>query len=173
MDALHDTAIWIVQIPILAPILLRLRLAFVISSNKCRLIEATSSALTCVPGLRGAPAWPSPSGLISQIDTTLTTFPLAGYMFMCEEEGTMRRKNTARLLILPLMSLLLVPGRATLTHKTTQRIPVTSSPAGATVSVNGVLYGATPYELGLARKERDRSSGLNPGYLSFLASPSS
>ncbi len=77
----------------------------------------------------------------------------------------MWRKDTARLLILPLMSVVLVSGCATLTQKTTQRIPVTSSPAGATVSVNGVLYGVTPYELRLARKEKGQIIRIeSPGY---------
>ena len=63
-------------------------------------------------------------------------------------------KNTVWLLILPLMSVLLSPGCATLTRKSTQRIPVTSSPVGAAVLVNGVQQGVTPLNLRLARKDQ-------------------
>jgi len=63
----------------------------------------------------------------------------------------MWRKNAARFLILALMSVLLSPGCATLTRKSTQRIPVTSSPVGAAVIVNGIEQGVTPLEL-----KRDR-----------------
>jgi len=88
-------------------------------------------------------------------------------MFICEEEGTMWRKNTAWLLILPLASLLLSPGCATLTRRSTQRIPVTSVPLGAAVIVNGVEQGVTPLEIRLPRKRkaqviRIESSGYNP-----------
>jgi hypothetical protein len=49
----------------------------------------------------------------------------------------------------------------------TQRIPVTSSPVGATISVNGQQQGVTPLEVRLARKERDQvirieTAGYNP-----------
>lgn len=77
----------------------------------------------------------------------------------------MRRKNTARLLILPLVSVLLVPGCATLTRKTTQRIPVTSVPAGATVSVNGVEQGVTPLMIWPDRKWKGQVIRIEaPGY---------
>jgi len=78
----------------------------------------------------------------------------------------MWRKNTAWLLILPLASVLLSPGCATLTRRSKQRIPVTSSPAGATVFVNGIEKGVTPLELRLARKKgqviRIECPGYNP-----------
>lgn len=77
----------------------------------------------------------------------------------------MRRKNTALLLILPLMSVLLVPGCATLTRKSTQRIPVTSVPVGATVIVNGVEQGVTPLVIWPDRKWKDQVIRIeSPGY---------
>jgi hypothetical protein len=54
-------------------------------------------------------------------------------------------------LVLALASAVLSSSCASLVSKRTQRIPVTSSPAGATVSVNGVLLGATPVEIRLRR----------------------
>ena len=64
-------------------------------------------------------------------------------------------------LFLTLMTILLSPNCATLTRKWTQGIPVTSSAAGATVSVNGIQRGATPVEIKLARRKRAKSSGSN------------
>jgi hypothetical protein len=84
---------------------------------------------------------------------------------MCKEEGTMWKKNTARFLILPLTSLLLSPGCATLTRKKTQRFLVTSAPMGATVIVNGVEQGVTPLELRLGRKTKGQVIRIEyPGY---------
>ena len=79
----------------------------------------------------------------------------------------MWKRNTSRLLILTLTSVLFAPGCATLIQKTTQRIPVTSSPAGATVSVDGKPQGSTPLELRLARIKggqiiRIESAGYDP-----------
>jgi hypothetical protein len=70
-------------------------------------------------------------------------------------------------LILTLASILLAPNCATITRKSKQRIPVTSTPVGATVIVNGVRQGVTPLEIRLARKEkgaviRIESPGYNP-----------
>jgi hypothetical protein len=62
-----------------------------------------------------------------------------------------KQKATCVLLMLTLLCVLLVPGCATLTRKRMQRIPVTSSPAGATVFVNDVEQGATPIEISLLR----------------------
>jgi len=77
----------------------------------------------------------------------------------------MWRKNTAWLLILPLMSVLLSPGCGTLVLKRTQRIPVTSTPVGATVIVNGIEKGVTPLELRLARKDKGQVIRIEcPGY---------
>jgi hypothetical protein len=80
----------------------------------------------------------------------------------------MWRKNTALLLILPLASVLLSPGCATLMWKRTQRIPVTSSPVGATVSVNGIQEGTTPLEIRLVRREKGQVICIEaPGYNPF------
>lgn len=70
-------------------------------------------------------------------------------------------------LILTLASILLAPNCATITRKSKQRIPVTSTPAGAAVIVNGVQQGLTPLEIRLARNEkgaviRIESRGYNP-----------
>ena len=67
----------------------------------------------------------------------------------------MKQKTTNVLLLIPLASLLLNPSCATITRRTEQRIPVTSAPAGATVSVNGVKRGVTPLELRLSRERED------------------
>lgn len=80
----------------------------------------------------------------------------------------MWKKNTIVLLLLPLMSVLLSPGCATLTRKRTQRIPVTSSPVGATVIVNGQQQGVTPLEIRLVRKTRGQVIRIeSPGYNPF------
>src|SRR5512143_3053194 len=80
----------------------------------------------------------------------------------------MWRKHTARLFILPLMSVLLSPGCATILRRSTQRIPVTSSPAGATVSVNGEALGTTPLRIKLARWKRKQVIRIeSPGYNPF------
>jgi hypothetical protein len=79
----------------------------------------------------------------------------------------MGKKNTAVLIILPLAGVLFSPGCATLTRSKMQRIPVTSSPVGATVIVNGTQQGVTPLEIRVARKGKGQiirieSSGYNP-----------
>jgi hypothetical protein len=79
----------------------------------------------------------------------------------------MWKRNRILLLFLTFASLLLSPRCATIIGKSTQRIPVTSSPVGATISVNGQQQGVTPLEVRLARKERDQvirieSAGYNP-----------
>ncbi|MGZ8878462.1 MAG: PEGA domain-containing protein [Candidatus Aminicenantales bacterium] len=89
----------------------------------------------------------------------------------------MRRKNLALLLFLTLASLLLSPGCATLTRKSTQRIPVTSSPVGAAVSVNGVKKGVTPLAIRLMRKDKNQVirieyPGYNPREIQARRSPS-
>lgn len=89
----------------------------------------------------------------------------------------MWKKNTARLLILPLMSMLLSPGCATLIRKKAQRIPVTSAPAGASVSVNGTEQGTTPLEVRLTRKQKGQvirieSPGYNPCEIQLKRRPS-
>jgi hypothetical protein len=70
-------------------------------------------------------------------------------------------------LFLTLTSVLLTPNCLPLTRSRTQGIPVTSSPVGATVIVNGQQQGVTPLEIRLARKEKDQvirieSAGYNP-----------
>jgi hypothetical protein len=79
----------------------------------------------------------------------------------------MWKKNTTLLLLLTLTNALLAPGCATLTRKRTQRIPVTSSPEGATVIVNGAKQGVTPLELSLSRLAKSQvirieCAGYNP-----------
>lgn len=77
----------------------------------------------------------------------------------------MWRKNAAPLLLLTITSVLLSPGCATLTRKSTQRIPVTSAPVGATVIVNGVEKGVTPLTITLARKLKGQVIRIeSPGY---------
>jgi len=69
------------------------------------------------------------------------------------------------LFILFLTSILLAPNCATLTRRSTQTIPVTSSPAGATVTVNGAQQGVTPLDLRLARKDKNQVIRIEyPGY---------
>jgi len=65
-------------------------------------------------------------------------------------------KNAALFLILTLMIALLAAGCATITGSTSQRIPVTSFPAGARVIVNGVERGVTPLELMLSKNREHR-----------------
>jgi hypothetical protein len=77
----------------------------------------------------------------------------------------MWRKSTALFLFLPLMSILLLPGCATLTRNKTQRIPVTSSPTGATVFVNGIEQGVAPIQVELTRKQKGQVIRIeSPGY---------
>lgn len=77
----------------------------------------------------------------------------------------MRRKHAVLLLVLPLASVLLSPGCATVTRTGEQRIPVTSAPAGATVFVNGQRQGVTPLSLWLARKKKNQVIRIEcPGY---------
>jgi len=77
----------------------------------------------------------------------------------------MKRKADCLFLILTLTSVLLSPNCATLTRKRTQRIPVTSSPVGATVIVNSVHQGVTPLEIRLARKDKNQVIRIEyPGY---------
>jgi len=74
-------------------------------------------------------------------------------------------KAVRMLLLLTLASALLSPGCATLTRSRTQRIPVTSTPPGATVIVNGQRQGATPLTLRPVRKEKGQVIRIEcPGY---------
>lgn len=80
----------------------------------------------------------------------------------------MRNAGVNRIILSVLFAgILLAPSCATLTRKSAQRIPVTSSPAGAAVSVNGRQLGVTPLEIRLHRKSgshviRIESPGYNP-----------
>jgi len=76
------------------------------------------------------------------------------------------RRNAARFLILALTSVLLSPGCATLTRKSTQRIPVTSSPVGAAVIINGIEKGVTPLIIELDRTLKGPVIRIeSPGYI--------
>jgi hypothetical protein len=77
----------------------------------------------------------------------------------------MWKRNTALFLFVTLTSVAFSPGCATITRRRTQRIPVTSSPTGATVSVNGQQQGVTPLEISLARKAKGQVIRIeSPGY---------
>ena len=77
----------------------------------------------------------------------------------------MKKKANCIFLILTLTSVLLTPNCATMIRKPNQRIPVTSSPAGATVIVNGVQVGVTPLEVRLVRKQKGQVIRIeSPGY---------
>jgi hypothetical protein len=83
---------------------------------------------------------------------------------MAIEVGAMR-KNTIVLLLLALACVLAVPGCATLTRSRTQKIPVTSTPAGAAVIVNGRHAGMTPIMITLSRKQKGQVIRIeSPGY---------
>lgn len=69
------------------------------------------------------------------------------------------------ILILTLSIVLSATNCATLTRKRTQPIPVTSSPASATILVNGQPYGVTPLEVLLVRKNKGQVIRIeSPGY---------
>lgn len=77
----------------------------------------------------------------------------------------MWKRNTALFLFVTLTSVAFTPGCATITRRRTQRIPVTSSPMGATVSVNGQQQGVTPLEIQLVRKKKGQVIRIeSPGY---------
>ena len=80
----------------------------------------------------------------------------------------MKQKANCIFLLLTFTSVLLSPNCAMLTRRSTQRIPVTSSPIGAAVIVNGVEQGVTPIEIKLARKQKGQVIRLeSPGYNPF------
>lgn len=78
----------------------------------------------------------------------------------------MDMKASRFILIVILATMLLFSGCATLTQGKTQRIPITSSPAGAEVSINGVRKGVTPLQVKIPRNRtgviRIESPGYNP-----------
>lgn len=68
-------------------------------------------------------------------------------------------------LFMIIASVLLAPNCAMLTRKSNQRIPVTSSPAGAKVIINGVEHGVTPLEIRLPRNGKHQVIRIeSPGY---------
>jgi PEGA domain len=82
-------------------------------------------------------------------------------------EGAMCSKNASLSLFVTLAGVLLAPNCVTLMEQKTQVIPVTSSPVGATVSVNGQQQGLTPLVIRLVKKTRDQvvrieAAGYNP-----------
>ena len=80
----------------------------------------------------------------------------------------MWRKNADRFLILALTTILLSTGCATLTRRRQQIVPVTSSPPGAEIIVNGVRSGVTPKLILLSRKVKDQTIRIEcPGYNPF------
>ena len=77
----------------------------------------------------------------------------------------MWKRDTALFLFVTLTSVVITPGCATINRERTQRIPVTSSPMGATVSVNGQQQGVTPLEIQLVRKNKGQVIRIeSPGY---------
>ncbi len=67
--------------------------------------------------------------------------------------------------LLLVLSFLSVSDCASITQSTTQKIPVTSSPVGATVIVNGVRKGLTPLQVWLSRKKEGQVIRIeSPGY---------
>jgi hypothetical protein len=89
-------------------------------------------------------------------------------ILVCKEVGRMGRNSAGPFLILTLTSIFLSPNCATLTRSRDQIIPVTSSPAGATIIVNGVRKGVTPTRILLTRKDKDQAIRIEyPGYYPF------
>ncbi len=77
----------------------------------------------------------------------------------------MTRKYPSLLLVLTIAGVLFFQHCATLTQTSQQRIPVTSYPAGAVVTVNGVAQGAAPLEIRLPRRGKDHVIRIeSPGY---------
>ena len=84
----------------------------------------------------------------------------------------MWRKTAFRFLSMALASALLCPNCATIITRSKQTIPVTSTPVGAKVIVNGVEQGVTPLEIRLVRKQRGQVIRIeSPGYNPFEIRP--
>jgi hypothetical protein len=80
----------------------------------------------------------------------------------------MRKTNPPLFIVGILINVFLAQGCATVLRGSRQWIPVTSSPAGATVFVNGVQKGATPLGIGLARNKKNQVIRIgSPGYNPF------
>ena len=71
-------------------------------------------------------------------------------------------KKIIALLLLPI--LLLYAGCATVTTGTTQRVPVTTNPSGATVDVNTGYHGTTPCSFDLERNKNHILDITKAGY---------
>ena len=82
------------------------------------------------------------------------------------QNGPGRWRNGAAGFAIPIvMSLLLSQACATLARSVEQPIPVTSSPARATVILNGISQGATPLMIRLPRYKKDQVIRIeSPGY---------
>ena len=75
------------------------------------------------------------------------------------------RKKVAPYILLASLNFLIAPRCATLTRARSQGIPVTSSPAGAIVTVNGQKWGATPTTISLDKKTKIHVLHIeSPGY---------
>jgi len=80
----------------------------------------------------------------------------------------MRRKRATELLLPILTSVLLSQNCATLTRSRQQIVPVTSSPPGAAIIVNGVRKGVTPKLILFSRRDKDQTIRIEcPGYNPF------
>ena len=77
----------------------------------------------------------------------------------------MWKKNVFLFLSMTLASVLLCQNCATIISRSEQTIPVTSTPVGARVFVNGIEQGATPLNVMLARKQKGQVIRIDsPGY---------
>jgi hypothetical protein len=98
----------------------------------------------------------------------LTGWFIRAYNNIIEFEGRFGMKNTGTsLLFVPLilMSVVLAPNCATIIQRSSQRIPVTSSPVGAAVTVDGQKQGVTPLDIYLSRQEKGQVIRIeSPGY---------
>ncbi len=75
------------------------------------------------------------------------------------------RKNAALFALLALTNSMAAAGCATLFRKSTQVIPITSSPAGARVSVGGKALGTTPLSISVSRTIKGQVIRIeSPGY---------
>ena len=82
-------------------------------------------------------------------------------------EAAVRSSKTGLILVVTLSIIMLDTSCASMIRGEKQGIPVTSSPAGAAVIVNGQRQGVTPLKIRLARKDanqviRIESAGYNP-----------
>ncbi len=66
-----------------------------------------------------------------------------------------------------IISLLALTGCATITRSTTQQVPISSSPSGASVTINNLSYGETPIIAQLDRKNLYQVTIQLEGYPKF------